>query len=119
MPIVQCKHCQPVFVGGPFRIRAHQLGTKGFDLDKCCRIDVVKKVEVQKMISNTSYANVDVNGGSSMKCNAEKSSANVDVVESTSINEMPSSSFVNASTNKKMKVRQWWTLESVMAKATW
>ena len=88
MPVVQCKHCQPVFVGGPFRIRAHQLGTKGFDLDKCRRIDVVKKVEVQKMISNTSYANVDV-------------------VESTSINEMPSSSFVNASTNKKMKVRQW------------
>ena len=104
MPVVQCKHCQHVFVGGPFRIRAHLLGTKGFGVDKCRRIDAVKKAEVQKMISNTSYANVDVNGGSSMKCNAEKSSANVDVVESTSINEMPSSSSVNASTNKKMKV---------------
>ena len=104
MPVVQCKHCQHVFVGGPFRIRAHLLGTKGFGVDKCRRIDAIKKVEVQKMISNTSYANVDVDGGSSMKCNAEKTSANVDVVESTSINEMLSSSSVNASTNKKMKV---------------
>jgi hypothetical protein len=43
MPVVQCKHCQRVFIGGPFRIRAHLLGTKGFGVDKCRRIDIVKK----------------------------------------------------------------------------
>ena len=40
-----------------------------------------------------------------MECNAKNSCANVDVnMKSTFINEMPSSSFVNASTSKKMKV---------------
>ena len=103
MPVVQCKHCHHVFVGGPFRIRAHLLGLKGLGVDKCRQIDVVIKAEVQKMVSGC--ANVDMNGESSIECNAENCSTNVDGnVESTSINEMPSSSFGNASTSKKMKV---------------
>ena len=50
MPDVQCKHCQHVFVGGPFRIRAHLLGTKGFGVDKCRRIDAVKKLSTKNDI---------------------------------------------------------------------
>ena len=102
MPVVQCNHCHHVFVGGPFRIRAHLLGLKGLGVDKCRQIDAVIKAEVQKMVSGC--ANVDMNDESSMECNAENCSTNVDAnVESTSINEMPSSSFGNAS-SKKMKV---------------
>ena len=76
---------------------------KGSDVDKCYQIDVVIKV-VQKMVYSNSCANVDVNVESSVECIAKNSCANVDVnVESTSINEMPSSSFVNASTSKRWK----------------
>ena len=96
MSVIQCKHCHHVFVGGPFRIRAHLLGLKGLGFNKCRQIDVVIKAEVQKMVSGC--ASVDMNGDSSMECNAENCSTNV---ESTSINEIPSSSFGNASTSKR------------------
>ena len=69
MSVIQCKHCHHVFVGGPFRIRAHLLGLKGLGFNKCRQIDVVIKAEVQKMVSGC--ANVDMNGESSMECNAE------------------------------------------------
>ena len=48
MPVVQCNHCHHVFVGGPFRIRAHLLGLKGLGVDKCHQIDVVIEAEVKK-----------------------------------------------------------------------
>ena len=105
MSVIQCKHCHHVFVGGPFRIRAHLLGLKGSGVDKCRHIDAAIKAEVQKMVSDITSANVDVKMESAMECKAENSIANIDVnVESTSITEMPSSSFVIASTSKKMKV---------------
>ena len=52
------------------------LGLKGLGVDKCRQIDAVIKAEVQKMVSGC--ANVDMNDESSMECNAENCSTNVD-----------------------------------------